>query len=192
MPEKRSSAMQHLVKVALVLASILLGALSTNAAPIENSEWNIRCQENIEASLGCEMLTEISLENSGRTIAQLSILRLPNSEVVIEQRLPTGAHIPSGVLTAVDSDVTFKPILITCNASWCVARSRATPELIAAMKKGYVLSTIMVDPVSLKQVTVVTPDDGSTQGVLQNAFAIRYVHGAISSTRAQSNTVARE
>lgn len=122
------------------------------AAPTSASGWDVRCAEQGGGS--CELLTEVSLEESGRTIAQLSVYRLSDSDFIVEQRLPTGAHIPSGVVSVIDGAEPFKPTLIACNAAWCIARSRATPALISAMKRGYVLSTVMVDPVSLKQVMV--------------------------------------
>lgn len=148
-------------KATLVAALALTAACVTqrvDAAPVETGEWTIRCLEARTPAGApgetCEMLTEITLEGSGRTIAQLALYRAPDNEVVIEQRLPTGAHIPSGVLSAIDRDMTFRPTLIACNATWCIARSRATPEAVAAMKRGFVLASILVDPTTLKQVTV--------------------------------------
>ncbi len=154
MVESRLFPMSSPAVIAACVALVSFGSVDAEASPVAKKQWNIRCLDAGTSSERCEMLTEISLEESGRTIAQLSVYRMPNSEVVIEQRLPTGAHIPSGVLSAVDGEAQFKPTLIACNASWCIARSRATPEAIAAMKKGYVLASILVDPTTLKQVTV--------------------------------------
>lgn len=136
-----------LKRSSLLLACFSLAALMAPSASA--SAWKIAC--NTPAT-HCEMSSSVTGPGSNAPLAEIALFDAKGIGPIIEQRLPTGLHIPSGVVSDIDGAAPIRSTLILCDARFCLARLTATQAIVDQMKKGHSLVTRIVDPRSAKAV----------------------------------------
>lgn len=99
-------------------------------------DWTVQCEMRPETGRVCEMLQQVSHDESGRNVLLFSMRYNAEDDLVGVLVLPFGLRLSEGVQIAV-GETTFGPFgFDTCLNNGCVVLAVFDPQDITAMRAG--------------------------------------------------------
>ena len=99
-------------------------------------DWTVQCEMRPETGRVCEMLQQVSHDESGRNVLLFSMRYNAEDDLVGVLVLPFGLRLSEGVQIAV-GETAFGPFgFDTCLSNGCVVLAMFDPQDITAMRAG--------------------------------------------------------
>jgi invasion protein IalB len=165
----RNRPLRALLIAAFATVAGMAGALAQTAEPAAGgakliaSGWTLGCRPTGEAqTLLCEASQTITVEQTRQTV--LGAFVTPTAAegaapFALRFQLPHGLDIPAGVKMLIDDKPAEAPVIQTSGQAGLFARSPLTDTLLAALKKGAMM-TVEVTALNGSKLTVPVPLDG--------------------------------
>jgi invasion protein IalB len=107
-------------------------------------EWVSRCASEARGgALECAIEQTVFLSKTGQLVAAVTIRVPPDTrQPGLAVQVPVGLYLPAGVGLQVDEGKPLALVLQTCDLKGCYAGTAVSPEMLAALKSGKVLTVI--------------------------------------------------
>ncbi|MEX0731977.1 MAG: invasion associated locus B family protein [Aquisalimonadaceae bacterium] len=105
-------------------------------------DWIVRCEdvqpdgggEQIEV---CEMIQDVTIEETGQKIMEVSVGLVPNREMpIVLFTVPLGVRLPPGLLVRVDGSEPVRVEMEFCGPNGCMGSMMFDEDLLARFRAG--------------------------------------------------------